>query len=166
MDLIIPALIFGQALGALFGAGAAVWGEFAYVYALKDGRIDDAERAHLEVIGKGLKFGMSLILLSSIGLVISAYVVGGTPQPVLTDSYWILMVLSLIVIGVSWALSHKHMSFFVATAIAFTAWWFLVYLTFGQLPTDTFGATMAFFVVAAVIFSGILFSNRKLSTHR
>lgn len=162
MTGVVTLLIFCQALGATIGACTAVWSEIAYVRAVRDGRIDHAEREHLRIIGRGLRFGMSLLLLSSLGLVIVAYQLQGMPPPVLTPAYWILMVLALLVIGASWALSRRRISFAFGSAIAFTAWWFILFLTFGQLSISSFGAGVAFFVVAVAIFFAILYVSRLL----
>ena len=163
MDTLVPLLVFGQALGACIGALAAVWGEFAYVRALKDGEIDRAERAHLDALAHGLRFGMSLILLSSLGLVILAYALRAADQPALSASYWTLVALASLIVGVSWALSRRRVSFALGSAIVFTAWWFLAYLLFGRLPALTFGSAAAFFVVAATIFYVLLRATRSLA---
>ena len=125
MAALVSFLVFCQALGASVGALTALWSEFAYVRAMRDGKIDVAERAHLDIIAKGLRFGMALLLLASLGLVIVAYVVRAIPQPALTPSYWTLIVLALLVIGVSLALSRRRISFTLGSAIVFTAWWLL-----------------------------------------
>lgn len=155
-------LVFCQALGALVGAGTAVWGELAYVHAMRDGHVSKAEKAHLAVIGRGLRFGMSLLLLASLGLVVVAYVLQAPLPPAFTASYWILIGLACLILGVSWAMSRKYMRFTIGSAIAFSAWWFLVYLTAGQLPTATVGATVLFFIVSTGIFASALIANRYL----
>ena len=165
MNSLIPFLVFCQALGALVGAVTAVWSEMAYVRAMKDGRIDSAERAHLDIIAHGLRYGMTVHLLASLGLVIAAYVGMNALQPALTPSYWILIALALLIISVSWALSRKHISFPLGSASIFTAWWFLVYLSFGWLPLS-FGAAAMSFIVATAIFYGLLYYARLLATSR
>ena len=144
-------LVSCQALGAVVGAVYAVWGELAYVRAMSDGKIDSAERAHLARIGTGLRFGMLLLLTASLGIVVVAYTLEANPQPALSVGYWVLITLSLITVSASWALSRNKISFAVGSAIVFTAWWFLVYLTLGIFPLLSFGATAAFFIVATGI---------------
>ncbi len=156
MLAIVSLLVFFQALGASIGALTAVWGEIAYMRAMRDGKIDVAERAHLRVIAHGLRLGMLLILLSSLGLVVTAYVFEANIQPALTASYWILIALALLIVGISWALSRRRISFSLGTAALFTAWWFLAYLTLGWLPLISFGAATAFFLVATMIFYAVL----------
>ncbi len=165
METLVFFLVFCQALGAVTGAVTAVWAELAYVRAMRDGRIDSAERAHLRIIGKGLQFGLALLLLASFGLVVAAYVQQAALQPALTPWYWTFIALALLIISVSWALSRKHISFSLGSASLFTAWWFLVYLAFGWLPLS-FGAAAMSFIVATAIFYAVLHYARLLTVHR
>lgn len=164
MPTLIVFLVFCQALGAGVGAFTAVWGELAYVKAMRDGSLDTAESAHLTVIAHGLRFGMVLLLLASFGLVVAAYLEGNTTQPALSPSYWTLIAFALIIIGVSWALSRGHISFKLGSAALFTAWWFLVFLSFGWMPLS-FGAALMSFVIAAAIFYAMLYYARILAQH-
>jgi hypothetical protein len=156
MDALVSTLVFCQALGALIGALCAVWAELAYVRALRDGTIDDAERAHLAIIGNGLRIGMSLLLLSSFGIVIVWYVLGAKLQPASMASYWVLMFFALLIVVYASALARKKVSFEIGSAIIFSAWWFLTYLALGELPGFTFVAAVAAFMVAAAIFYVLL----------
>lgn len=160
MTATVTLLVFCQALGAFIGAFSAVWGEIAYLRAMRDGAIDVAERAHLRIIAGGLRLGMLLILLSSFGLVVAAYVLHTSLQPALSASYWTLIALVVLVILISWALSRRRISFVFGSAIVFTAWWFLAFLTLGQFPPLSFGAAVAFFIVATAIFYVVLQSGR------
>ena len=159
-------LVFCQALGALVGAFSAVWSELAYVWAIRDGHIDHVERVHLGYIGHGLRWGMSLLFLSSFGLVVVSYLLEAATQPALTTQYWLLIMLGLLVTTASWALSRKQVSFKLGTAVTFTGWWFLVFLTLGQMPVLSFGASIAFFVIATAIFYALLHYARLLLTRR
>lgn len=163
MTALVSFIVFCQALGACIGAATAAWGEFAYLKAARDGKIDHAERAHLTAIARGLRFGMTLLLIASFALVIVAYLSHAAVQPALTTSYWVLIAFALIVVYVSWALSRTRISFALGSAIAFTGWWFLAYLTLGLVPALSFGATVAFFVVATGIFYAILEYARFLA---
>jgi len=163
MTALIPFLVFCQALGAVVGAVTAVWGELAYMRAMRDGKVDVAERKHMDIIAHGLRYGMTLHLLASFGLVVSAYILQNTLQPALTPSYWTLIALPLIIITVAWALSRKHISFKLGSASIFTAWWFLVYLSFGWLPLS-FGAAVMSFIIATAIFYALLYYARLLAS--
>lgn len=162
MDSIISFLVFCQALGASVGAFTAVWSEIAYFRAMKDGQIDAAERAHIHVIANGLRWGMSLLLIASLGLVVAAYMSSAPIQPALTANYWTLIAIALIVVGVSFALSRRLVSFALGSAIVFTAWWFLAYLSFGWLPLSSFGAAAMSFIIATAVFYCVLRYSRFL----
>lgn len=166
MPTFVSFLVLCQAFGAFVGACATIWGEITYVRAMQDGTADTAERAHLQVIAKGLRVGMFIVLLSSLGLVISAYMLNASLQPALTASYWTFVVLSLLIISVSWALSRRHISFSIGSAAIFTAWWFLAYLTLGLLPPLSFGAEVAYYIVAAAIIYVVLSSARYFALRK
>lgn len=166
MEALVAFLVFCQALGASAGAFFAVWGELAYVRAMRDGKIDTAERAHLRVIAGALRWGMSLILLASFGLVIVAYLRQTADQPAFSASYWMLIALALLIILISWALSRRRVSFALGSAILFTGWWFLAYLTLGWFPGLSFMAAVAFFIVAAVVFYALLQYARLLALRK
>lgn len=155
--------LFFQALGALIGSGAAVWGELAYMRAMRDGRLDRAERAHLDSIAGGLRAGMLMLLLSSLGITVGSYLNQSVTQPALTSTFWVVTLLSLLIVYTTWALSRARVSFIHGSTLVFSAWWFLTYLTFGWLPWLTFGAAIALFVVLTVIFFGLLRLIRSLA---
>ena len=165
MTALVPFLAFCQALGALVGAVTSVWGELAYIRDMRDGKIDTAERAHLNIIARGLRFGMTLILLASLGLVIVAYTSNAALQPALTPVYWTFIMLALVVISVSWALFRRHISFAFGSAALFASWWFLVYLTLGLLSPLLFGSSVALLVVATVIIYALLQYIRMFAGH-
>lgn len=162
MDPYIAFLVFCQTLGAFVGACSAVWAELAYVRAARNGRISVAERAHLSAIGQGMRYGMTAVLLSSVGLVTAAYFLHAEAQPALTASYWTFVVLSSLVIGVTWALSRGRIPFGVGAAIVFSGWWYLAFLTLGRLPPLSLGASLAVYAVATGLLFGILQYVRML----
>jgi len=165
MATLISSLVFFQALGASIGAITAVWGELAYIRLLRDGHLDGAERAHLDIIAKGLRFGMTILLIASLGLVVAAYVSNSAIQPALSSSYWTLVIFSLLIIGVSWSLSHRHISFAFGSSIIFTSWWFLAYLTLGWISPLSFGSSVAFLVVSTAVIYALLRYIRMLAGH-
>jgi len=148
-------LLFCQMLGAFTGAVMSLWSEFSYVRALRDGKVDTAERAHLRIIAKGLRFGMTLLLVASVALVVSAYVFRAAEQPALTAGYWIFVTFALLIIALSWALSKRLISFALGSSAILTAWWLLAYLMAGRLPFS-YGSTVALYVVLAAVMYGFL----------
>ena len=165
MTTLIFFFLFCQVLGAFSGVFAAIWGERAYICAMRDGKIDTAEQEHLAVIGKGLRFGMSLLLTASLALIVSAYTLHNALQPALTASYWIFITLALLIIGISWALSRRRISFVFGSAAAFAAWWLLAYLTLGRLPIS-FGSAVALYVVFTAIMYAVLRSVHFLALRK
>ncbi len=163
MLALISFLIFCQALGAIIGVVTVVWGELSYIRAMKDGKLDHAERTHLTIIAHGLRFGMVTLLLSSLGLVIEAYISKIVPQPAVSSGYWTLVVLATLVIGITWALSRKKISFAFGSALVFSGWWFLMFLTLGLLPSLTFGAAVALYVISTAVFYALLRYMRILT---
>jgi len=162
IDTTITFLISAQVLGALVGVVMTIAGEMAYVKAMKDGRIDAAERGHLDYIGHSLKFGLSLLLLASLGLTIIAYVLHRGVQPALTANFWELTMLSLIVIAGAWALSRKKVPFALGSAALFTAWWFVTFLLLGKVSDLSFGAVLASYLVIGAIIYMVLHYARLL----
>ena len=166
MAALITALVFLQAFGAGVGATAAVASEMSYLRALRNGKIDVAERAHLRRIGTGLRWGMGTLLLSSWGLVVAAYVLQVNPQPALMASYWMLISLALLIVFISALLARRRISYTLGSAIIFTAWWFLAYLVLGWMPAISFGAMIGFFVVAVAFFYALFWYVRFLAPRR
>jgi hypothetical protein len=164
MNLLLNIFALIQALGAIIGAGGSVWGELSYLKAMQDGRVDSSERMHLRRIARALRWGMILLLIGSIGLVLSDYIFSIPLQPALSTSYWSEMTLALIVIASAWALSRRKLPFWLLSAAVFTGWWFLAALTLGQLPALSWGATLAAYVVATGIMAAILSYARMLTS--
>jgi len=167
MITLIFILIFCQMFGALIGTLSALWSETAYILAMRNGNINTAERAHINAIGWGLRAGMMLTLLASLGLVIISYTLHGAVQPAMTATYWIFIMFALLIIGISWALARRNVQRALGSAAAFTAWWFLLYLALGQLPaTFSFGAAIALYVVFTAVVYGIFHYVRLLASPR
>ena len=142
-------------LGAFIGAGIAMWGEFAYVRALRNGTAEVGGRTHMHALANALRYGMTLLLLASLGLSIVAFVIHTSVQPALTASYWIVITFALLIIVMSWVLSRRHVSFSFGSATLFSAWWLLVYLTIGRLPFS-FGTVVALYVVCTAVLYAVL----------
>ncbi|MCX6786568.1 MAG: hypothetical protein NTU85_01975 [Candidatus Kaiserbacteria bacterium] len=164
MNTLVLFLIFCQAFGAFVGVLTSFWGEISYILAMRDGKIDAAERTHLRIIGNGLRFGMTLLLLSSLALIIVSYTLHGALQPAMTASYWIFISFAFLIIGISWFLSRKNISFVLGSAVLLTAWWLLVYLTLGQLSIS-YGAAAALFIVLAAVVYAVLCLIHFLALH-
>ncbi len=166
MQLLLSTFALVQAVGAIVGAGGSVVGELSYLKAMQDQRIDHAEAAHLRLIAKALRWGMALVLIGSIGLVVFDYGAGAVLQPGLTTSYWLEMTFVLLIIAASWALSRRRVAFWLGSAAAFAAWWYLALLDLGRAPALSYGASLAAYVVASAIIAAILAYARMLTSRR
>lgn len=156
MEALVSLLVFSQALGALTGTSAAVLGEYFYIKAVRDGKIDAAERFHLRTASQGVRYGMTLIVITSFALVITDYLREVPVQPALRVEYWIYSTLVLLVIGFSWALSRGHVSFALGSAVTLSGWIFITYLSFAREPLLSFGSTVALFIIATAVLYAVL----------
>ncbi len=145
-----------QAIGAIIGAGGVVISELFYFRAIRDGRIDTAEREQLQLIAGALKLGMILLLISSIALVLVNFIFVTPIQPALTSPYWSEMTIALVVITSSWALSRGKVKHWLGAASVFSGWWFLVFLTLGRSAPMSYGASLAIYVVFVALIAVIL----------
>lgn len=105
---------------------------------------------------------MTLVVAASLGLVIVSYRTGALVQPAETSSYWSFMALVILVTLATWAISREKLSFSLGSAAVFTGWWFLAYLALGRLPAFSVGVAAALYVVATVVFWGLLHYLRML----
>lgn len=158
-------LLFCQGLGAFVGAVSAVWAEISYIRAMRNGHLDRAERVHLKVLGHGLRYGMALLLLSSLGLVITAYLQHAVMQPALTSDYWIVVTFAILIIALTWALSRNRISFALGSVAASTAWWALMYLAYQHASSVSYGDALATYVIATGILYALFFYVRFLLAH-
>lgn len=165
MSALTAFFVYTQALGALGGALAAVWGEIVYVRAVADDCVSAAERHQLNVIAASLRYGMGMMLLSSLALVIISYRSGAALQPALTGGYWLFMIISLGVVYVAKRLAEGRIAHLTGSAVLFSAWWFLAYLSFGLVPALPFGALVALYVFASVVLFGVLQYVRSFFIH-
>jgi hypothetical protein len=162
MTLLFALFAMIQAVGAVVGAGGSVFAEVFYFEAIRDGKIDESERAHLRTIAEALRWGMILLLVGSIGLVILSFAYLTPTQPAETSAYWLQMFLAFTVLVSSFLLSRTYISFTLGSAAVFTAWWLIAFLAFGQLTSLSFGEGVAFFVVALAVIAAVLTYIRSL----
>lgn len=162
MSTFLSIFLLLQAIGAIIGAGGAVVGELFYFRAVRDGRIDTAEREQMMVVAKALRWGMILLLISSIALVLIDFIYVVPYQPALTSVYWVEMTIALVVIIASWSLSRRKIEHWLGAAAVFTGWWFLALLTLGHMTIITYGASIGVYVVATAIMACVLGYIRSL----
>ena len=76
------------------------------------------------------------------------------------------MLLASIIVWASWALSRKRVTFSYGSALVFSGWWFLSYLTLGWFDPLSFTALIFAFVVITAVFYAFLTALRTLALHK
>jgi hypothetical protein len=74
-----------------------------------------------------------------------------------------LVLLASTIIGVSWAFSREVLPFAEGSIVAFSAWWFLFYLTSGQMSVTSLGAMISFFILATGLLMLMVKGARQVS---
>jgi hypothetical protein len=155
-------------LGAIICAGYVAFAEFFYTKAASDGIIDHHERKYLRHLFSGLRFGMSIVLVSSIALIVLEYLLPDSPQDVLSAPFWALQTLTLLVLFFAWLLSRKNAEWWFVSAAILTGWWMMLLIDLGylqQFQLTYFMYLLLYFVVSLVL-SGVLSYIRILLTPR
>ncbi len=126
----MPTLIFVialiHALGAGIGAAGITFAEVRYLKAVADGNIDTHERDYIRTTFWALRWGMAIVLLSSIALGIVQYQLPGAPQAVLAVSFWASTTIALVIILAGYALAKGIMPWSIASALGFAGWWMIL----------------------------------------
>jgi hypothetical protein len=122
MEAALPVLALVHTLGAALGAAGVTFAEILYLKASADGRIDRRERDYVRAAFWALKWGMGVVLLSSIALIFAQYAAGGA-QLVLMPAFWASLTLALVILLCGYELSKKRIPWAVATGFGFAAWW-------------------------------------------
>jgi hypothetical protein len=156
----------GQVVGAVIGAFFAVVAEMRYVAALRDGKVTTKERRHIVATGRGLRFGMTLVLLSSLGLAALTVAHGSGKDLLLSPSFGALFGVVLLIGAVSWLMAKRPKTFVWGSLVTFSAWWYLVYMTLGALPIRSLMAALALFGAVLLLLSIILHSGRALARRK
>jgi hypothetical protein len=150
MASLIPALSLLHFLGAALGALGITLAEIRYLKATADGRIDEREHAHIRHTYWAMKWGLSLALVCGFLLTVAQYQLPANAQAVMHAALWFQDALALVVIFSGWALAARRLPWWLATALAFSAWWMMLFLHGWQTMPLSF-ATLSFLYV---IFAG------------
>jgi len=142
-------LIALHGLGAALGAGGALFAEIFYAKATADGRVDHREHEWFHATFFALRWGMTLVLLSGIALVVVQYFLPNSPERVLHPALWAQNALSLLILGLAYALTKKRISWQTGAATIFAAWWMLFLLDVWQGSTYPFFLLCVLFVLMA-----------------
>ena len=159
MTSLIPLLSGLHLIGTALGCGGITFAEIFYLKAAKDGRIDAAERDHIRSTYWAMKWGLSIALVAGLLLTVVQYQLQASDQAVMYAALWMQDTLAVIIIISGWALAARAFPWWLATALAFSAWWTMLLLHAWQtLPLNYLSLVFMYllFVVATAIIFGYL----------
>ncbi len=149
-------LIFGHIIGTILGVGGATMIEIHLNKALRDGKMDTAERDFLGSDFLITRIGMGLGLITGIGFIVEYAL---NDQLFRTDNgiFWAKMLIFLIIV-INAYLLHKHkIGLYWGSAFSFISWWtamlFGMFLSEGIrfMPQDTLLSTILLLLIYGVI---------------
>ncbi len=151
----IVALFLAHLFAVLFGAGSITFAEWQYFRAIRDGHIDEGERAHLSTLFFSLRFALVMVVLVDIALGIALYIAASPVVLALTSMYWFEMLIVLVLIITSWLRFHGRIPFWAGSSIAFVGWWYLVGMDIGFVPIEGFTSALLGFIISIFILAGL-----------
>lgn len=126
-------LIIGHIIGTILGVGGATFIEVHLNMALRDGKMDEYDRA---ILGKDFlltRIGMAIGLITGIGFVIE-YIVNNQFFRLIDGIFWAKMLIFLIIV-INAYLLHKHkIGLYWGSAFSFVSWWTV--MIFGTFLTN------------------------------
>ncbi len=138
MDTLIPALALIHTLGAVVGTFFTTYAEMYYTVASSDGVIDHHERKYLRNLYRGLKWGMAAVVVSGVALIVSEYLVAGASPTVYEGAFWMIQVLTFLILFMSWMLAKKKAAWWVGAAVVLSAWWAILFIDLGFFNAFSF----------------------------
>ncbi len=153
---LIQLAILTNVIGALLGTAFTTYAEIYYTIAASDGRIDHHERKYLRHLFRGLRFGMTLVLLSGIALIVLEYLVPSGQQAVLASPFWMLETLIFLVLILGRQLSEKRVTWWLGSAGVLSAWWMILLIDFGVFNQFGYLILVSLYVLTTLVVAGIL----------
>lgn len=140
-------------LGALLGAGSVTLAEWWYLHGVAHGKLDAVETRHIKSTFFGLRWGMSLVLLSGLGLIVVEYFLPEVPQHVLFTPFWMTNALTVLILILGFLLSRKLVPLWFGGSASFTAWWMIVLLDASHVQgtTPSFVSLCISYVVTTIL---------------
>ena len=115
------ALLIGHVLAAILGTGGATFIEVNLYQALKDGKMDESDRAFM---GKSVfitRIGMVLGVLTGLGFVIEYWMKDQLFR--LDGVFWAKMLIFIIIVINAWLLAKHKVGLYWGSAFSFVSWW-------------------------------------------
>jgi small-conductance mechanosensitive channel len=157
--LILSAL---HTIGAVLGAGGVTFAELLYAQGIADGKIDASEEKHIRATFFSLRWGMSLLLISGVGLIVVEYLLPNTPQHVMLTPFWVMNTLTVVILLFGFLLSRRTISLWLGGSVALTSWWMILILDAWQGPSPSYTVLMFTFVLACGFVAFVLACIRGL----
>ena len=156
-------LILGHIIGTVLGVGGATFIEVHLNLALKDGKMDEQDRA---VLGKDFlltRVGMALGLITGIGFIVE-YILHDNLFRLQDGVFWAKMLIFIIIL-VNAYLLHKHkIGLYWGSAFSFVSWWTV--MVFGVFLTNGIkfisGQPFVSFIVLMAIYGVIVMFGAAL----
>ncbi len=152
-------------LGAALGAVGITMGELFYTRAAADGKIETCEKEYIRATFWTLRYGMSLVLISSIAQIVTQYFAIDAPQDVLTPAFWFSLISALCVIFAGWGIARNRIPWWLGSAIGFTGWWTIFVLTAWRNLPYSFFTLLITFVIGTAVVAGLFSAIRSLAMH-
>lgn len=171
LPLITSVLLLAHTAGAIIGAVGVTVAELLYIKATIDGRVDIRERHYIESTFFALRWGMSVLLITGFALIMCGFMFPEYNSPVLEASFWVTQTLILLVLIVGWMLARSIIVWWVGSALVFTAWWMILFLTVWELLPPSYFSLIFTYILLSFVVAGVLsyirmiFGKRKHTAH-
>lgn len=161
MTALIPLLYGLHLIGCALGVAGITFAEMLYLKASRDGRIDSREKEYIRSTYWAMKWGLSITLVAGLVLTALQYqlAVPAQAQAVMYAALWMQDALAFVVIFSGWALAMRALPWWLATALAYSAWWMMLMLHAWQTIPLSFLSLAFLYVIfagAAAIVLGYL----------
>lgn len=156
-------LVMGHVIGTILGVGGATIAEVQVNVALKDRRIDPAERALMHANYWMIRAGLAMVILSGAALIAYLYQTGST-WALSSHKLWIKELMVAVIILNAVALSRRFVPLWLGAAVSLTSWWGAALLgMIGRLPFS-FLEYLAGYAATILAVAGILHIIRSKVT--
>jgi len=154
MTSLIAVLALIHTIGAAIGTYFTTFAEIAYTRAASDGVIDHHERKYIRRSYRGLKWGMSIVLVTGIAIIVVEYLTGTVQPSVLQGPFWFVIALTFFIILMSWLLSRKMATWWFAAAALLSAWWSILLIDLGFFNAFSFISLFFLYVLFLFVVAG------------
>lgn len=153
-------------VGTLVGAGGIAFAEFFYTKAVADGYVDRKERRqYLKALLWPLRWGMGLVLLSSIMISLTEYSMPDLTQSVMSSGFWTELSLAVVIIVATWLMVKSRLPLWLGSSSVLIGWWMLLLIDAARPLSLTYSTYVVFYIVSVLVTSGVLSYLRVFLAH-